>query len=82
VGTVTAIYATVDVGYSNNKTARFKEQIVTTKMINPGDSGSLLTTLDNVALGLFFASSDVASIANQYENVRSLLQIEIAQEVL
>jgi hypothetical protein len=81
-GRITAVNATVDVGYGGGKVARFKDQIITTNMSAGGDSGSLVTTLDNVAVGLLFAGSSVAMIANQIENVRSLLRVEVAEQTL
>lgn len=81
-GRITTINATVDVGYGGGKTARFKDQIITTAMSAGGDSGSLVTTLDNVAVGLLFAGSPLATILNQIENVRSLLRIEAAEQIL
>ena len=62
--------------------ARFRDQIVTTNMSAGGDSGSLVTTLDNVAVGLLFAGPSIATIVNQIENVRSLLRVEVAEEIL
>lgn len=82
IGRITAISATVDVGYGGGRVARFRDQIITTDMSAGGDSGSLVTTLDNVAVGLLFAGSSVATILNQIENVRSLLRVEVAEEVL
>ena len=41
VGRITAINATVDVGYGGGRVARFKDQIVTTNISGGGDSGSL-----------------------------------------
>ncbi|RJX25610.1 MAG: hypothetical protein C4554_07090 [Dethiobacter sp.] len=82
VGRITAINATVDISYDAGRTARFKDQIITTNISAGGDSGSLVTTLDNVAIGLLFAGSSIATIVNQIENVRSLLQVEIAEEIL
>jgi hypothetical protein len=82
IGRITAINATIDVGYGGGKVARFKDQIVTTNMSAGGDSGSLVTTLDNIAVGLLFAGSSVAMIANQIENVRSLLRVEVAEQIL
>jgi hypothetical protein len=38
--------------------------------------------LDNVAIGLLFAGSAVATIVNQIENVRSLLKVEVAEQIL
>ena len=81
-GRITAINATVDVGYGGGKVARFRDQIVTTNISAGGDSGSLVTTLDDVAVGLLFAGSSVATIVNQIENVRSLLRVEVAEQIL
>lgn len=82
VGRITVINATIDINYRNGRKGRFKEQILTTKMSAPGDSGSVITTLDNVAVGLLFASSTEVTVANQIENVRALLHVEIAEQVL
>ncbi len=80
-GRITAVNATVDVGYGSGRTARFRDQIITTAMSSPGDSGSLITTLDNVAIGLLYAGSAAATIANQIENVRNLLRVEVAEQI-
>jgi hypothetical protein len=81
-GRITAINATVDVGYGGGRVGRFVDQIILTNMSAGGDSGSLMLTLDNVAVGLLFAGSSVATIANQIENVRSLLRVEVAQQIM
>lgn len=81
-GRITVTGATVDVHFGGGKVARFKDQIITTNMSAGGDSGSLVTTQDNVAVGLLFAGSNVATIVNQIENVRSLLKVEVAEQVL
>lgn len=81
-GKITAINATVDINYGGGKVARFKDQIVTTNMSAGGDSGSLVTTVDGVAVGLLFAGSTRAMIANQIENVRTLLKVEVAERIL
>ena len=81
-GRITAINATIDVNYGGGRVARFKDQIVTTNMSAGGDSGSLVTTLDDVAVGLLFAGSPSAMIANQIENVRALLKVEVAEQIL
>lgn len=81
-GRVTAVNATVDVNYGAGRTARFRDQIITTAMSAGGDSGSLITTLDNVAVGLLFAGSSQATIANHFENVRNLLKVEVAERIL
>jgi hypothetical protein len=81
-GRITAINATIDVGYGGGKVARFIDQIVTTNISAGGDSGSLVTILDEVAVGLLFAGSSIATIVNQIENVRSLLRVEVAERIL
>ncbi|MDA2583372.1 hypothetical protein PDR31_28350 [Bacillus cereus] len=81
-GVITAVNATVDVNYGSGKVARFRDQIVTTNLSSGGDSGSLITTNDDVAIGLLFAGSASVTIANQMEHVRSLLGIEVAENIL
>lgn len=81
-GRITAVNATIDVGYGGGRVARFKDQIVTTNISAGGDSGSLVLSLDNVAVGLLFAGSSIATILNQIENVRSLLRVEVAERIL
>jgi hypothetical protein len=81
-GRITAINATVDVGYGGGKVARFKDQIVTTNISAGGDSGSLVLSMDSVAVGLLFAGSSIATIVNQIENVRSLLRVEVAERIM
>ncbi|TMR91497.1 hypothetical protein EJK15_49620 [Nonomuraea basaltis] len=81
VGRVMAVDATIDVSYGFG-TGRFRDQIVTTAMSAGGDSGSLVTSLDNVAMGLLFAGSVHVTIVNHIEHVRSLLRVEIAETLL
>jgi hypothetical protein len=80
-GRITVVNATVDVNYPGIGVARFVDQIITTFMSRPGDSGSLVTTLDEVAVGLLFAGSSVATIVNQIQNVRNLLRVEVAEQI-
>lgn len=82
LGRVIATGATVDVSYGPAGTARFSDQIITTAMSAGGDSGSLVTTLDDIAVGLLFAGSAQVTIANYFENVRTALRIEISELVL
>lgn len=77
-GRITVVNATVDVSYGRGAVGRFTDQIVTTAMSQGGDSGSVLTTFDNLAVGLLFAGSPFASIANQMEHVQRLLGVEVA----
>lgn len=82
VGRIVATGATIDVNYGGGRVGRFRDQIVTTPMSAGGDSGSLVTTLDDVAVGLLFAGSSRATILNQIENVRNLLRVEVGEEIL
>lgn len=81
-GRITAINATVDVGYGGGNVARFKDQFISTNISAGGDSGSLVSTLDNIAVGLLFAGSSIATIMNPIENVRSLLKVEVGEQIL
>jgi hypothetical protein len=80
-GRIIATDVTIDVGYGTAGTARFLDQVLTTCISAGGDSGSLVTSLDNVATGLLFAGSSVVTVANHIENVRALLRVEIAEQL-
>ena len=69
-GRITAINATVDVGYGGGRVARFLDQI-SRPTSRPAGTRLARPELDNVAVGLLFAGSSVATIVNQIENVRS-----------
>jgi hypothetical protein len=81
-GRILAVNATINVGYGGGRVAQFKDQIVTTNISAGGDSGSLVLSLDNIAVGLLFAGSSIATIVNQIENVRALLRVEVAERIL
>lgn len=77
-GRIIATQVTLDVHYPGGRVARFNDQIITTCMSAGGDSGSLvLSREDDKAVGLLFAASPFITVVNQFENIRSLLQIEI-----
>ncbi|WP_411059790.1 hypothetical protein [Streptomyces sp. E11-3] len=80
-GRVISVDATVDVNYGTAGMARFKDQILTTNISAGGDSGSLVTSLDNTAVGLLFAGSSVVTVANHIENVRALLRVEVSEQL-
>lgn len=82
LGRITVVMATIDIAYGGGRSARFREQILTTPMSAPGDSGSLLTTLDSEAVGMLSAGSPATTIFNQIENVRSLMMVEVAEAVV
>ncbi|MGY0023129.1 hypothetical protein [Streptomyces sp. cg35] len=80
-GRIMAVDATVDVNYGTAGTARFKDQVITTNMSAGGDSGSLVTSHDNVAVGLLFAGSSQVTVVNHIENVRALLRVEVSERL-
>lgn len=81
-GRVIATNATIDVGYGGGRVGRFIDQVVTTPMSAGGDSGSLVSTLDGVAMGLLYAGSASATIICHIEYVRALLRVEVAERVM
>ena len=82
-GYIQLLNATVDVAYGADRVARFQNQlIIKPNSTNPfsqgGDSGSLIVDQhENKAVGLLFAGSDVATIANPISLVLSELSITI-----
>ena len=74
-GTVTAINATVNIGYGQG-VARFVNQIVTTDISAGGDSGSLVLDMNDNAVGLLFAGSSVVTILNPIVPVLNSLMID------
>lgn len=82
MGRIISTNATIDVNYGAVGIARFHDQIVTTNISAGGDSGSLVTTWDDVAIGLLFAGSSVATVVNHFETVRAMLRVEIAERLL
>ncbi len=57
--------------------AIFIDQIITTKMAEPGDSGSLLLSKDKKVVGLVFAGAVKYTAANRIENVMSELGVSV-----
>jgi hypothetical protein len=73
-GTITVMDATVDVNYGD-KVARFDNQLISTSMSAPGDSGSLLVAEDSLlAVGLLYAGSDQVTIYNPIQIVLDRLK--------
>lgn len=75
-GTVEIIEAEVQVNYGKYGTAYFENQIITTKIADPGDSGSLVLNFDDEIVGLLFAGSDTLSIVNDISDV--LFELDLA----
>lgn len=78
-GTVRAVGATLNVSLGDAGVARFDDQIVTTAMAQPGDSGSVGLNEANEIVGLLFAGSEQSTIYNRIQNVMELLHIELIQ---
>jgi hypothetical protein len=83
-GRVTNINATVDVNYGSGQVARFARQILAQTasgraMGAPGDSGSLITNLEEEGVGLLFAGSATVTVANHLNYVQSLLQVRVTE---
>lgn len=84
-GRVTNINATVDVNYGGGKVARFARQILAQTrdghaMGGPGDSGSLVTNLDEEGVGLLFAGSSAVTVCNHLHYVQALLRVRITEK--
>ena len=77
---MTNINATVNVNYGGGKVAKFCRQIITSNMSAGGDSGSIVTNLDEDAVGLLFAGSAARTIINNILFVQSLLRIRVTEK--
>lgn len=75
-GIINTLDATIEVGYGSN-VAVFEQQILTNDMSDPGDSGSLIVSEDNRAVGLLFAGSSSVTVINPIAAVLSALNIKI-----
>lgn len=83
-GRVTNINATVIVNYAG-RFARFERQILAqtqagTAIGGPGDSGSLVSTLDEEGIGLLFAGSALVTVINHLHYVQYLLGVRITEK--
>lgn len=77
-GEISVLNTTVSVGYGPGRTAQFEDQIVSTPMSSPGDSGSLLVSAEApLAVALLFAGSDQATIFNPIQAVLDCLEVTI-----
>jgi len=74
--TVKAIDVSIFVNYPGKGLALFQEQIATSYMSEPGDSGSLLMDENGYGLGLLFSGTKAFSFFNQIQNVFEALDIE------
>jgi hypothetical protein len=78
-GQVQAVNATVNVNYGGGRVARFCNQILTSAMSAGGDSGSVVTNLEEEGVGLLFAGSATITILNHLSLVQSALGVRITE---
>lgn len=78
-GTVFNTNAQTKVNYGAHGTAIYDDQVVATKIGEPGDSGSLTFNDGNKVNGLLFAGSNEFTIVNKIHNVLDLLGLEGSQ---
>jgi len=64
------------VSYGGYGTALFDDQIITRKIAEPGDSGSLVFREDNVLVGWLFAGNNQFTIVNKIWNILEELDME------
>jgi hypothetical protein len=76
-GEVMVIGATLQVMMGDLGFATFHDQIVTSAMAEPGDSGSLVLDESRKAVGLLGAGSDKATILSSIQNVLDLLDVDL-----
>ena len=69
--------ATIDVDFGSQGVARFINQLVTTNMLEPGDSGSVLLSWGGYPVGLCFAGSSKVSIHNPAHIVLRTLAVKL-----
>jgi len=74
---VIATNVTLKVGVSYNEYSLFADQVLAGPMSMPGDSGSLVLTEDNYAVGLLFAGSDQATMFTPIARVLDALNVTI-----
>ena len=75
-GTIKAIDVSIFVEYPGKGLALFQEQIATSYMSEPGDSGSLLMDEEGYGLGLLFSGTKAFSFFNHIQNVFEALDID------
>ena len=78
-GTINIINTTLKVEM-NNKLVLFSDQIISNLKSEGGDSGSLVLTSDNLAVGLLFAGSDKISVFNRIQYVLEALDVKFHKE--
>jgi len=79
-GFIDEVDVTAKVTMGSGKIATFTDQFsiisLNGKFSEPGDSGSLIVSEDNRAIGLLFAGSETQTIANRWSNVKEVLELD------
>jgi len=75
-GRIIQMDATIEVGFSFGRKAMFEDQIVTTPISSPGDSGSVVLDEDNYLVGLLFSGSEKVTVLNPIDLVFENLNID------
>ncbi|ABO48630.1 conserved hypothetical protein [Desulforamulus reducens MI-1] len=76
-GVVTAIGTTMQVKMDDNNNAYFSNQVICDMKSQGGDSGSLVLTEGNKAVGLLFAGSEKVTVFNPIQTVLDKLNVEL-----
>ncbi|MGI6667788.1 MAG: trypsin-like serine protease [Bacillota bacterium] len=74
-GEVKVVQATIKISMGDTGDAVFSDQVVTSHMAEPGDSGSVVLNQKGQVVGLLSAGSDTVSIFARIQNVLNLLQV-------
>lgn len=74
-GEIKVVQATIKISMGDTGDAVFGDQIVTTHMAEPGDSGSVVLNEKGQVVGLLSAGSDTVSIFARIRNVMDALQV-------
>ncbi|MEG6586048.1 hypothetical protein [Dendrosporobacter sp. 1207_IL3150] len=72
---ILATDVTIRVNVNKYESALFADQILAGPMSMPGDSGSVILSEDNYAVGLLFAGSESATMFNRIDNVLDTLNV-------
>lgn len=68
-GEVTALRCAANVDYGNGRTGMFENQIITTAIAEPGDSGSVVLDKDKQIVGALFAGSSQMTLVNHIKDI-------------
>ncbi|MPQ44139.1 trypsin-like serine protease [Clostridium tarantellae] len=76
-GKISSTNVSIIVDFGNGTDPLFKEQIVTTSIASPGDSGSLVVDNYNYAVGLLMSGSNQITVCNPIKRVLTFLNVNL-----